>query len=198
MSNFGADRLHPKGYLSLVPDGGVVNVRKKLEHARIKMQFEASEAEINKAKVPHNLFVSGLFLLDLMMTPAIIVLKLGMTGLLIPLICSCALSGYIYLRSRKMTVWFVDAHWRLAFYHSVWLMRGYAASALLILLAWLISQTSHDENMKHIMWTALTRIALMPSLIAVMVTAVLGASAIGLANNHEVPDKILRAFPFVE
>ncbi len=162
------------------------------------MQFEATETEIKQAKVPHNLFVSGLFLLDLLMTPAIIVLKTGMLGLLIPLICSCTLSGYIYLRSKKTSTWFIDAHWRLAFYHSKLLMLGYAVSALLIFLAWMISQVAHEESMKHIMWTALTRIALMPTLIAVMVTAVMGASAIGLANSHEVPDKILRAFPYIE
>lgn len=161
------------------------------------MQFKATDAEINQAKVPHNLFVSGLLLLDLLMSPAIIVLDLGMIGLLIPLFCSCALSGYIYLRSRRTATWFVDAHWRLAFYHAKLLMLGYAASAILIFIAWLISQTSREESMKHIMWIALTRIALMPTLIAVMVTAVMGAGAIALANNREVPDKILRVFPEV-
>ena len=161
------------------------------------MQFDATEAEIKQARVPHNLFVSGLFLLDLLMTPAIIVSKSGMSGLLIPLFCSCALSGYIYLRSKKITTWFADVHWHLAFYHSKILMLGYAVSALLIFIAWLVSQTAHDESMKHIMWTALTRIALMPTLIAVMVTAVMGASAIGLANNREVPDKILKSYPYV-
>jgi hypothetical protein len=69
---------------------------------------------------------------------------------------------------------------------------------LLIFIAWLISQASHEESMKHIVWTALTRIALMPTLVAVMVTAVMGASAIGLANNREVPDKILKDFPYIE
>jgi len=162
------------------------------------MQFKATEAEIKQAKIPHNLFVSGLFLLDLLMTPAIIVLKSGMIGLLIPLTCSCSLLGYIYIRSRKTTSWFVDAHWRLAFYHAKWLLRGYAVSALFILIAWLVSQTSHEESMKHILWTALTRIALMPTLIAVMVTAVMGASAIGLVNNREVPDKIVKEFPCLE
>jgi hypothetical protein len=162
------------------------------------MQFEVTEIEVKQAKVPHNLFVSGLFIFDLLMTPAIIVLKSGMMGLLIPLICSCSLLGYIYLRSKRTTTWFVDAHWRLAFLHAKWLMRGYAASGLLILIAWMISQISHDENMKHILWTALTRIALMPTLIAVMVTAVMGASAIGLANNREVPEKLLKVFPYLE
>ena len=162
------------------------------------MQFKVTNAEIKQAKVPHNLFVSGLLLLDLLMAPAIMVLNLGMIGLLIPLFCSCALLGFIYLRSRKITTWFVDAHWRLAVYHSKLLMLGYAASAILIFIAWLISQTAREESMKHIMWIALTRIALMPTLIAVMVTAVMGASAIALAYNREVPDKILKVFPYVE
>ena len=165
--------------------------------AEKEMQFEATATEIRQAQVPHNLFVSGLFLLDLLMTPAIIVLNVGMTGLLIPLFSSLALIGYIYLRSRKTTGWFADAHWRLTFKHSQWLMMGYAASALLILFAWLISQAAHEASMKHILWTALTRIALMPTLIAVMVTAVMEASAIGLATKREVPDKIVRVFPQV-
>lgn len=162
------------------------------------MQFQASEAEVRRAQAPHNLFVSGLFLFDLLMTPAIIVLNVGMIGLLIPLSCSAALIGYIYLRSRKTTSWFVDAHWRLSFRHARWLMLGYAVSALLILLAWLISLAAHEANMEHIVWMALTRIALMPTLIAVMVTAVMEAGAIGLATRREVPDKIVSAFPHAD
>lgn len=159
------------------------------------MQFQASETEIKQAQLPHNLFISGLFLFDLLMTPAVIVLNVGMIGLLIPLLCSGVLLGAIYLRSRKTTTWFVDAHWRLSFKHGQWLMLGYAVSALLILLAWLISQTAHEASMRHILWTALTRIALMPTLIAVMVTAILEFSATAQATKREVPDKIVRVFP---
>lgn len=159
------------------------------------MQFQVNAAEIKQAQVPHNLFVTGLFLFDLSMTPAVIVMKLGMLGLLLPLFCSGVLLAYIYLRSTRVTDWFVDAHWRLSFKHARWLMAAYATSALLILLAWLLSLTAHEASMEHIMWTALTRIALMPTLIAVMVTAVMEASAIGLASKGEVPDKIVSAFP---
>ncbi len=161
------------------------------------MQFEATETEIKQAQVPHNLYVSGLFMLDLLLTPAIIVMNAGMVGLLFPLALSCTLIGYIYLRGRKTASWFAGAHWRLAFRHAQWLLLGYAVSALFILLTWFISQAAHDANMKHILWTALTRISLMPTLIAVMVTAVLEASAIGLAGRREVPDKIVRMFPYV-
>lgn len=145
--------------------------------------------------MPHNLFVSGLFLFDLLMAPAVIALGIGMAGLLIPLLCSSALIAFIYLRSKRSTSWFVDAHWRLAYLRGLWLLMGYAASAVLILVAWLVSLGARDANMEHIMWTALARIALMPSLILVMVTAVLEASAIPLATRREVPDKLAASFP---
>ena len=159
------------------------------------MQCEVTREEVRRAQVPHNLFISGLFLLDLFMTPALIVLDAGMAGLLIPLCLSAMLIGYIFRRSRKATSWFVDMHWRLAFNNARWLGLGYAVSALLILAAWLISQAAQEASMKHIMWTALTRIALMPTLIAVIVTAVMSANAIGLATRGEVPDGLARETP---
>lgn len=159
------------------------------------MQFEVSAAHIKQAQVPHNLFVSSALLFHLLLTPAVIALKIGMVGILIPLICSLLVLGYIYQRSRKTTVWFVDAHWRLTFQHAQWLMIGYAISGTLILLAWLISMTAHEVSMKHIMWTAMTRIAIIPTLIAVMITSVAEASAVAVAARGEVPDSVIKGFP---
>lgn len=159
------------------------------------MQCEASEEEVKRAQAPHNLFISGLFLFDLLMTPAVIVLKVGLIGILIPLACSGALLAYIYLRSRRTTRWFVDAHWRLSFRHGLWLMLGYAISGSLILFAWLLTLTAHDASMKHIMMTALTRIAVIPTLIVVMVTAVMEAGALSQAGKREVPDGLVKKFP---
>lgn len=160
------------------------------------MQYPTTTAdEIKQAQVPHNLFISGLFAFDLLMTPALIVMNVGMIGLLIPLFCSSALIGYLYLRSERMTGWFVDMHWKLAYSRGLWLLMGYAISAALIFVAWLVSLGARDANMEHILWTALTRVALMPTLIMVMVTAVQEASAIALASKREVPDKLAKAFP---
>ena len=155
----------------------------------------ATDAEIRLAQAPHNLFVSGLFLFDLLMAPAVIALEIGMAGLLIPLTCSGALIAVIYLRSKTITSWFVAAHWHLAWLRSRLLLLGYAISAVLIFVAWLVSLGARDPNMEQIMWTALTRIALMPTLILVMVTAVLEAAAIPLATKREVPDKLAAKFP---
>jgi len=159
------------------------------------MRFEVTETEVKRAQFPHNLLIAGLFAFNLLVAPAVIALHIGMPGLLIPLLSSSALVAYIYLRGRKDTSWFVAAHWRLAFLHSKWLMLGYAVTAALILAVWLISQTAHEASMKHILWTALTRVALLPTLIAVMVTAVMEAGAISLATKREVPDKLAASFP---
>lgn len=159
------------------------------------MQFEVSAAQIKQAQVPHNLFVSGVLLLHLLLTPAVIALNIGMFGLLIPLTGSLLMVSYIFVRSRKTTTWFVDAHWRMAFQHSQWLLIGYAISGALIFIAWLISSTASADSMKHIMWTAMTRIAVVPTLITVMVTALAEAGAIGVATRREVSEKIIKSFP---
>lgn len=159
------------------------------------MIYSATPGERKSAQEPHNIFILGLFLFDLFMTPAVIGLKIGMIGLLIPLLCSGSLIAFLWLRSRRAATWFVAAHWRLAYMRGRLLLIGYAISAALIFIAWLVSGISKDPNMSHIMWTALTRIALMPTLIFVMITAILEFSATAQALKGEVPDKIAEAFP---
>jgi hypothetical protein len=67
-------------------------------------------------------------------------------------------------------------------------------TAILVGIAWLVSLTAHEPSMKQILWTALTRIGLLPTLIAVMVTAMMEANAISQATNRELPDKLTTKF----
>ena len=157
------------------------------------MQPDVSDTEVKQAQFPHNLLIAGLFAFNLLMAPAVIALNIGMSGLLIPLLSSGALIAYLYLHSRKVTIKFVAAHWRLAFTHGRWLLLGYTITAVLILLAWLVSQAAHEASMKHIVWTALTRIAVLPTLVGVMVTAILEAGAISLATRRKLTDKQIKA-----
>jgi hypothetical protein len=160
------------------------------------MQYpNATVEEVKNAMFPHNLFITGLFLFDLLMTPAVLALKIGMIGLLVPLLFSGSLILYIYLRSKKTTTWFVDIHWKFSFARAKLLMAGYAVSASLIFIAWLVSLSSHDPNMGHIIWTALTRVAIMPTLILVLITAVMEFGAYAQAGKREAPDKLAAKFP---
>lgn len=148
------------------------------------MVYPSSEDEKKLAQAPHNLFIICVFLFDLLLTPAAIVIDVGMYGLLLPLSCSLAASAYIYRQGRVVTVPYIRAHWQLAFKRSLWLMAGYAVTATLILLAWLLSLTT-QASMQHILWTAPTRIAILPTLVAVMVTLVMEASAMSAALKGE-------------
>lgn len=150
--------------------------------------------EVKKAQFPHNLFITGLFLFNLLMTPAVLALKVGMIGLFIPLLLSGAMIVFIYLRSKKTTTWFVDVHWKLAFSRARLLMLGYAISAALIFLAWLVDISMRDPNMGRIVWTALTRVALMPTVILVLACAVMEFGAYAQAGKREVPDKLAAKF----
>ncbi|MDX8407261.1 MAG: hypothetical protein R8L58_02630, partial [Mariprofundaceae bacterium] len=101
----------------------------------------------------------------------------------------------IYLRSKKTTVWFVDMHWRLSFKRCQWLMGGYGITACLMLAGWLISLAAADARMADIMFTAISRIAVLPTLLAVMVSVVFEAGGLQLVNKGEVPDKLVAQHP---
>jgi len=159
------------------------------------MNFEISDEEKKQAKAPHNLFVLNIFLFNLLMTPAAIVMDVGMYGFLIPLICSLSVIAYIYQHSKKTTIWFVDMHWRLSFRRCQYLMAGYALTAFLVLLAWLISLTASDARMAEIIFTAVSRVAVAPTVLAVMGTVVLEAGGFHLVNQGEVPDALVTKFP---
>ncbi|NWF38543.1 hypothetical protein F3F96_05305 [Mariprofundus sp. NF] len=152
------------------------------------MNFEISEEEKRRARVPHNLFVLNILLFNLLLTPAAIVLDVGMYGFLIPLLCSLAVIAYIYRRSRKQDDWFVEMHWRLSFRRCQFLMIGYVVTALLVAVAWLISLSANDAKMAEIMFTAISRVAVVPTLLAVMATVVLEAGGYHLINSGKVPD----------
>jgi hypothetical protein len=74
-------------------------------------------------------------------------------------------------------------------------MLGYAITTTLIFLAWLISISMKDHNMGHIILTALTRVALVPTVIMVLVTAVMEFGSFAQAGKREVPDKLASKFP---
>lgn len=86
-------------------------------------------------------------------------------------------------------------HWRIASKRSRLLAIGDGISAVLILIAWLLSLTAHEASMSHIMWAAMARTALLPTLLFVMVTVVLEASSIAQASNGEVLDSLVAKYP---
>ena len=154
-----------------------------------------SETEKKSARWAHDLFVLNIFFFHLLLTPATIMLDIGLEGLLIPLGLSLIVIGYIYYRSAHESRWFVAAHWKLAFKRCKLLLIGYAITAFILLLAELLTAGMQDAHMASILVTVVTRIAIMPTLILVMVTVVMEASATSQVTRGEVPETIRKVFP---
>lgn len=157
------------------------------------MQFtDLTPEQSKRAQAPHNLYIGGIFVIDLLMTPAVIGLKIGMVGLLIPLVLSGLLIGYIYRRGRDATLpLFVLGNWRWAWKSARLLLIGYGISGALILLAWLISLGAKEASMSHILWTAMTRVALVPTFILVLVTSVMEFGAYAQAGRGLLRDDLV-------
>ncbi len=157
--------------------------------------MEVSDSDKKAARWAHDLFVLNIFFFHLLLTPATIMLGVGLKGLFIPLALSLSVIAYTYFRGRREPRWFVAAHWRLAFRRCKLLLIGYAITAAILLLAEVLTMGMKDAHMAQILVTVVTRIAIMPTLILVMVTVVMEASATSLVSRGEVPEKIVKAFP---
>lgn len=143
----------------------------------------------------HELYLINVLFFHLLLTPASIALDIGYYGLLLPLLLSSMVISYIYLHGRRAEEWFVMVHWRLSFRRCQLLMIGYVLSLAIFFIGFLISLGIEEDSMQKIMMTVFTRIAIMPTLIMVMITAVIEASSISQAAKGEVPDKLLAKFP---
>ena len=159
------------------------------------MKFHVEQAVMNQAKHPHNLFMMNLALFHLLMTPAVIVLNIGLSGVLLPLMLSLAVMLFTYLKSNRIdrdNNLYLFLHWKLALLRYRYLLLSYAVTAGLMLVGWMISTGAADEHMRHILQTVFIRIAIMPVLIMVMVNFYLESNAINLASSGDVPDNLIK------
>jgi hypothetical protein len=159
------------------------------------MRYQIDETVKRRARWAHELFLINVLFFHLLLTPASIALEIGWYGLLLPLLFSSGVILFTWYRGRMPAPWFVVAHWRLAFRRCRLLLLGYAITALVFLVAWLVTLGIDEESMKTIMLTVFTRIAVMPTLIMVMVTAVIEAGGINQVGQGEVPDWLVERLP---
>ncbi len=160
------------------------------------MFIAVSDEERRRAKAPHELFMINLFAFHLMLTPLLIFTGIGQAGLLLPPVLSGAVFLYIYLQGRRaerLEPWFVAVHWKLAFQRAKLMLIAYAITAGLMLGAYLLSLGAGKTQ--DIMFTVLTRVAVMPTVIMVFVVAVLESSAIYQVSRGEVPDPLAKRHP---
>ena len=162
------------------------------------MKASIDTLTVKNAKQPHNIFLLNLALIHLLMTPATLILEIGVTGMLVPLLFSLSIMLFSLVKSNnlhKNEHWFIHAHWQLALNRYRMLLISYAISIGLMLIGWLISTTSADANMQDILRTVFIRIAIMPTLLMVMISFFLESSALSMAGKGEITDAIIEKLP---
>lgn len=160
------------------------------------MFFEIGEAERNRAKSPHELFMVNLILFHLLLTPVAIAADIGLWALLLTPLLSGLVILFIWRRARQLTAEgiheFVALHWTLALARCRLLLIAYGITATLLLLGALAILGTAQESMREIMLVVLTRVGIMPTVIMVFVTFVLESSALYQAVRGELPDGFVR------
>lgn len=157
------------------------------------------EAVRKKARRPHELSMLNLAAFHLLAAPLATVLGgemgLGLYALFIPLFLSFSVIGFTWYKassSQHSEHWFVSTHWILAAKRTKVLFVGYAISASILLFAHLVT----GDGAKHdIMMVALTRVAIAPVVLTVMIGFVLESGSIYQAGRGEVPDGLVKKYP---
>ncbi|MCU7845697.1 MAG: hypothetical protein KZQ93_17850 [Candidatus Thiodiazotropha sp. (ex Monitilora ramsayi)] len=159
------------------------------------MIFEVEEKLRKRAKSPHELSMMNLVACHLIAAPAAIVLDVGLLGFLIPLGLSLGVIAFIWFKATSgagRDPWFVAAHWRLSANRTRILLVGYTISAVILGMAMMATSGSSKGD---IMMVAISRVAVVPTLLTVMVCFVLESGSIYQAGRGEVPDGLVRRMP---
>lgn len=161
------------------------------------MVFDIPQNEIKSARAAHELFMVNLGAL-LLLGPLSIFLGIGRVAILIPLIISLLFLLYIRKKSQTLTTsgpWFVAMHWRAALGNFRWLFIGFALTVVFLLISWGLELAIDPHSPSHFVAVALTRIGVMPTLIMIFACFVMGNNGLNQVIRHEVPDKLVAAFP---
>jgi hypothetical protein len=161
------------------------------------MIFDIDESLIKPAKAAHELFMVNLGSL-LLLGPMSIFLGIGRLGIVLPILVSLMFILYTFMKTRRLAedgAWFVRMHWLLALRTYRLLAIGFALTLLFLLLSWGLEQSLDPHSPSHFLAVALTRIGVMPTIIMIFVCLVIENSALNQVLRHEVPDKLLKAYP---
>ncbi len=144
---------------------------------------ERTIEEVKEAKRAHELFVLNLIFFHLLAVPAGLAFDFGYWGMVVPVLTSTVLLLYVRRRTgdlKEAGKGWVQQHWESAQRRFRWLYIGYAIVATLLIVVSLF------VNPDSIAFVALTRVAVMPAIIMVLITFVLSTSALGKAGSGSV------------
>lgn len=155
------------------------------------MQFEVAEDVIKRAKAAHELFMVNLGA-HLLLGPAGIFLGIGRLGILLPMAVALLFMAYTFRRANGIDREqhpFIFLHWKLALRNYRFLFYGYGLTIVLLLISWLVQSSAAPHSPGQLLSVALTRIGVMPTVIMVFASFVIGNGGLNQALRGEVADK---------
>ncbi|HEY9148978.1 MAG TPA: hypothetical protein VIQ22_08190 [Gammaproteobacteria bacterium] len=158
------------------------------------MVFDIAEGELKAARTAHEVFMVNLGAL-LLLGPLSIFMGIGRLAIAVPMLLSLLFVLYTWWRQRQFAATgprFVALHWRLALRNYRWLFLGFSLTLLFLLGSWALERALDPHSPGHFVAVALTRIGVMPTLIMLFASFVIGNNALNQVLRHEVPDGLLR------
>jgi len=155
------------------------------------MQFDVDPRSSKQAKSPHELFVINVLVFHLLAVVISLSINQPLLGLALPPLFTlgCILiSLYQMQHYRRQNNWFVAAHWQLALRRYLILVIAYGVTLAVLGLAWLTTHGEQAASTADILFAALSRIAIMPTLVSLMVLALIEAGAMFQAMKGQLPD----------
>lgn len=157
------------------------------------MVFDIAEDELKAARAAHEIYMVNLGAL-LLIGPLSIFMGIGRLAIIVPVLLSLLFVLYTWWRVRRLAAGgprFVALHWRLALRNYRWLFIGFALTLIFLLVSWALERSLDPHSPTHFVAVALTRIGVMPTLIMLFASFVIGNNALNQVLRHEVPDRLL-------
>lgn len=157
------------------------------------MQFEVSEADIKRAKQPHELFLFNLIFNHILIFVAILsASSLQRFVVIVPAVSVCILA-YTFWRARralKHDPWFAMCHWQIVARRSLAFLGMLTLMGIAIAILWFVS--GGNFRPQHY---AFGGAAMLPTMVTVLVLIVMESDALHQAKQGMVSDKLVGQFP---
>ncbi len=161
------------------------------------MQFEVTQQEMARAKVPHEIFLTNLVGNHILWFVA----SLGIANsfwqpvAMVPVMSILMLTYTVWRARRELDgdSWFVMCHWQLTARRSIAFSGVLALLVLISLLGWI--GFTYLGMMKVAVYAMVGGVGLLPMLVSVLVLIVMESDAMHLASQGKLPKGIVARYP---
>lgn len=161
------------------------------------MQFEVSEEEKKKAKIPHDLFLVNLIGNHILMFVSTLGLATSWAWpiLLVPMVSFIILAFIIYRgrQSKQRDSWFVMCHWQIAMRRSLFFIKMLFLLSIVVLIGWY--GYTNLGWMKEAVYALTGGVGILPVMVTVLVLIIMESDSLHSAGQGKLPDGMIEKYP---